>query len=263
MWRWPKRSPFKGLKLPKKLFISHSYKDAGSRERLLKLLPRSVEPFIFPPIVVSPEKMVSDNLLDAIRDCDGLIYLLGGASSESFWVALERDYALRVGKCVFAFDSQTNQLREDKSPPLDLSVYFSDGGTKTAPILKQRFFDVWTYSTYMPSTHLPNTPMAEENIVRKSIRNATEVGGYVVIFWDGDASGLSRYSQMAIEESQNKGRPVLLVRTDPSEYPQLGEHSIVVQLFGDAQRSQTQRADDLIVLLYWLIYRNTRQNQLE
>jgi hypothetical protein len=35
-----------------------------------------------------------------------------------------------------------------------------------------------------------------------------------------------------------------------------------MQLYGDDERSMFQRIDDLIVRLYWLIYRNARQNQL-
>jgi len=37
--------------------------------------PRQI---IFPQIMVPPEQMVSDKLLDAIRACDGLIYLERG-----------------------------------------------------------------------------------------------------------------------------------------------------------------------------------------
>src|SRR5690242_12395462 len=102
MWPWQERPPVESLGLPKKCFISHSFKDAEPRQELLAQLPRDVEPFVFPPIVVQPDQMVSDKLLDAIRACDGLIYLQGGASAQSFWVALERDYALRVGKSVYA-----------------------------------------------------------------------------------------------------------------------------------------------------------------
>ena len=103
MWPWRKRSLFEEIGLPQKCFISHSYKDAGARERLLAQLPKGVEPFVFPPIVVFPEEMVSNKLLDAINACSGLIYLQGGASTQSFWVALERDYALRQRKPVFRY----------------------------------------------------------------------------------------------------------------------------------------------------------------
>jgi len=37
----------------------------------------------------------------------------------------------------------------------------------------------------------------------------------------------------------------------------------IIQLYGDSERSEVQRIDDLIVRLYWLIYRNTHQNSLE
>jgi hypothetical protein len=50
---------------------------------------------------------------------------------------------------------------------------------------------------------------------------------------------------------------------DPTPLPPTTESQVeVVQLYGDAERSAAQRLDDLIVRLYWLIYRNTRQNAL-
>lgn len=96
--------------LPAKCFISHAYADAAVRDALIERLPSGVTPFVFLPITVEPEAFVSDPLIDAVLDCDGMIYLRGGASDRSFWVALERDYALRVGKKVFAFDSATGEL---------------------------------------------------------------------------------------------------------------------------------------------------------
>src|SRR5262249_34660759 len=102
MWRWRRRSPFTDLGLPHKCFISHSLQDTDARGRMLAHLPKSVEPFIFPPITLPPDRMVSTELITAILESDGLIYLKGGVSASSFWVAFERDYAQRAGKEVFA-----------------------------------------------------------------------------------------------------------------------------------------------------------------
>jgi len=149
MWPWRRRSKIVRLHLPHKLFISHSYKDAEARKRLLATLPKDVEPFIFPPIVVPPEQMISDKLLDAIRACDGLINLQGGASAESFWVALERDYALRQGKPVYSFDPVTDTLVRDTSQPLALKVFVSSSHHDRSEVLlileimRQRYFDLW------------------------------------------------------------------------------------------------------------------------
>src|SRR5487761_2296297 len=148
MWPWRRRSSIDKLGLPRRCFISHSYKDADAREQLLALLPKNVEPFIFPPIVMPPEQMVSANLIDAILASDGLIYLEGGHSAESFWVAFERDYALRAKKRVFAFKLPTGKIREDTSPPMDLPVFTcspSHSEVEMVPItglLTQRYFDL-------------------------------------------------------------------------------------------------------------------------
>jgi hypothetical protein len=41
----------------------------------MKRLPTGVTPFVFPPITVKPEEFVSDPLIDAVINCEGLIYL--------------------------------------------------------------------------------------------------------------------------------------------------------------------------------------------
>src|SRR5262249_19237970 len=123
MWPWRRRSPMEKLDLPRRCFISHSYKDATAREHLLSLLPPSVEPIIFPPITVQPDQMVSNHLIESILDCDAVICLRGGASDESFWVAFERDYAIRAGKRVFSFDPRQGALAPDTSKALKLAIF--------------------------------------------------------------------------------------------------------------------------------------------
>jgi nucleoside 2-deoxyribosyltransferase len=102
-----------GVWLPARCFISHSYKDLQARQRLLDSLPSTVQPVIFPPIEALSEKILRYELIRALEQCDGLIYLEGGYSDTSIWVAFERDYALRAGKPVFAFDTLSGQLRSD------------------------------------------------------------------------------------------------------------------------------------------------------
>jgi hypothetical protein len=76
-------------KSKRRVFISHSYADRYACDRIVATLPSDVEPVVFPPIRVSPEDMVSTPLLAALRGCDELIYLTGGASDRSFWVAFD------------------------------------------------------------------------------------------------------------------------------------------------------------------------------
>jgi hypothetical protein len=92
---------------PARYFISHSYQDKAAREHLISLLPKGIRPFVFQPIKVTPDQRVSDDLVKAVSRSHGLVYLEGGASAESFWVAFERRMALRARKPVVAFNPAT------------------------------------------------------------------------------------------------------------------------------------------------------------
>lgn len=190
MWPWQKRSPFTSLDLPHKCFISHSYKDAKAREKLLALLPGGVEPFIFPPVVVPPEEMVSNDLIAAILACDGEIYLEGGASESSFWVAFERDYALRAGKPVFGYEPKTNRLHPDISAPLRLPVFLSHSHRDNEQVKRiqkimadERYFDTWidTAEVWPGSTKF--TIMSDDGLLDR-----LHDGGYVVLCWSQEAA---------------------------------------------------------------------------
>lgn len=89
---------------PRSCFISHSYGDeAALAACLAKPLPEGREPFVFPPIEVSPNEAVSDALILAIKGCGGLVYFDTPQSRASFWVGFERNLAARLGKSVYAF----------------------------------------------------------------------------------------------------------------------------------------------------------------
>jgi hypothetical protein len=94
--------------------------------------------------------MVSNHLIETILSCDGLIYLRGGASADSFWVAFERDYAIRAGKRVFSFDPMSGMLVRDRSKALDLAVFPIWGASDTERVVKmiefmrdKRYFAPW------------------------------------------------------------------------------------------------------------------------
>ena len=58
------------------------------------------------------------------RTCDfRCVYLKCGASDYSFWVAFERDYALRLGKQVFSADVNTREIAAHSGDPLDLAAF--------------------------------------------------------------------------------------------------------------------------------------------
>jgi hypothetical protein len=175
--------------LPAKCFISHSYADTAARDRLLRILPDSVAPLVFPPIRARPDEFVSKPLIEAILGCDGLIYLRSEASDSSFWVAFERDYALRSSKPVFCYDVGTSELSPDSDKPLDLAVfasYYSHDRERIRQICeflyKGRNFDVWLDTKDIR----PGTNFAEE--IQTGLADRLNRGGYLIVFWSHEAS---------------------------------------------------------------------------
>jgi hypothetical protein len=204
------------------------------------------------------------------------MYLQGGASARSFWVALERDYALRQSKPVFAFNSSTGTLKRDVTAAMDMKVFVSIDYRTSAPywrvieMLRERYVDVHVHSwdtTGLADWH-------DDAYVPSEIRVRIEAGGYLVVLWSQEVlvpsrvSGLPRPSDMMEEEirvAQIYGRNRVLVALLDDTPPPVAKYlssSDIVQVYGDEERPMTHRIDDLIVRLYWLIYRNSHQNQL-
>jgi hypothetical protein len=264
MWPWRRRPPIERLNLPTKVFISHSYKDAATCERLLALLPKSVEPFIFPPITVLPEQMVSNALITAILEHDGLIYLQGGASKQSFWVAFERDYALRSGKRVFGFDPQHESLELDRDSPLDLPI-FAYYSRQDAQRVKQ----VTSYMKTERFFHLteaevdPAVPEEEWTLtLQKYFFPQIDLGGLGLLFVSAKSSESDWVQYVYTEMSRVFEGKILLAALDAIPNEALTRTPQSLLLYESDERSERQMLDDLIVQLYWLIYRNTHQNQL-
>jgi hypothetical protein len=250
--------------LPAKCFISHSYADTDARERLLRILPDSVAPLIFPPIQAKPDEFVSKPLIEAILGCDGLIYVRGGASDKSFWVAFERDYALRSGKPVFCYDVGASELSPDTDKPLDLAVFPSYHGTDRERVRqicqfldKERNFDVWLDVEDIR----PGTSFAEE--IQTGLTDRLNRGGYVTVFWSDNArrsAFIEKELTTAASGIERVNDKVLFALLERCPLPKfwLRFQEPYVQLYGDAERSATHRVDDLMVRLYWLIYRKTK-----
>jgi hypothetical protein len=135
--------------LPDRVFISHAYDDQAAVDRLRKKLPARVSGVIFPPRRdPKPWEAVSEGIVPAIRECQGLIWIAGGASARSFWVEFERDYALRSGLSVFRFHPASEKLDKTSASPLPLRVEVfvsEDGLQRAAALLKwmkeERSFD--------------------------------------------------------------------------------------------------------------------------
>jgi hypothetical protein len=238
---------------PGKYFISHSYKDAAVRDSFLETLPSQVTPYIFPPISVSPLEFVSSTLIGAILACDGMIYMNEGASVRSFWVAFERDYALRTGKPVFNYTPSQSTFSHHTSPPLDLVVfpsYTRKDFQIVMPILdfmrKRRHFDVW-----IDSEQIKPGEMWQDKL-EKGISGTIKRGGYVTTFWGtNESEWVMRETLRGLEEHR------VIVAGLGSQPPLFIQkyHDMFVQLMENGQINNN-RIDDLIVRLYWLIFQN-------
>ena len=243
------------IPLPAKCFISHSYADTAARERLLRILPASVEPLIFPPIQAKPDEFVSKPLIEAILACDGLIYLRGGASDRSFWVAFERDYALRSGKPVFCYDVGRSELSPDTDKPLDLAMFPSYHGGDRERVRqicqfldKKRNFDVW-----LDIEDIRPGSLFEEEI-QTGLADRLQRGGYVTVFWSDKArrSGeIEKELATAASGIEQVNDRVLFALLEPCPLPEfwLRFREPSVQLYGDSERSGNHRIDDLMVRL--------------
>ena len=218
----------------------------------LKTLPPQVSPYIFPPISASPLEFVSSTLIGAILACDGLIYLNEGFSSHSFWVAFERDYALRTGKPVFSYTPSTGTLRKHTDPPLDLAIFPSYSHRQRAevqPILEfmrqQRFFDPWIDSEQIR----PMDNWAE--VLERGMQTIFDRGGYVVSLIGGFNS---EYMLAETKRGLEQQRVIVAgLGAEPPEFIRQYQ-DLFVQLVENG-RVNNNRIDDLIVRLYWLMFR--------
>lgn len=109
---------------PGECFLSHAYADGTALEDLVRLLPASVEPVVFPREDSDPRRAVSNGIVPKIRRAQSLIYLRGGASGTSMWVSFERDHALRAGLPVYSYDPNDATLNRDDGAPVALAPEF-------------------------------------------------------------------------------------------------------------------------------------------
>lgn len=169
--------------------VSHSYRDKDACDRLLRALPPEVEPVVFPPITVPPDQLVSNELVQTILHCDGVIYLRTPNSDESFWVAFERDYALHAGKQVYAFNPEPNHLTRVRGPGPRLPVFASYAGEDTERVRRitdflrdDRYVDLGSGDTELA----PGSDLQEA--ISRGISDRVRAGGYVAVFWSRHAA---------------------------------------------------------------------------
>jgi hypothetical protein len=187
-------------------------------------------------------------------------------SSESFWVAFERELALRAGKRVFSFNPDTRDLTEDYSEPLRLPIFAAyqvlDRVTVrwvVTHMRQERHFDLfapWDYDS--PDYSLDWT------VWKAKLEEAVSQGGYVVAF----VSKHSIKSEFIREELRLGANRVVLAALDEEGLTYYSKHHPELKIlhlkcapdpmFSAIGHLDKNALDDLIVWLYWMIYRNTR-----
>jgi TIR domain len=125
-------------------------------------------------------------------------------------------------------------------------------------LYKERNFDVWLdIKDIRPGT-------LWEKEIQKGIADRLNRGGYLVVFWSNEAESRSKSIQEALATAasgiEGVNDRVLFALLEPCDLPKFWEQfqEPSVQLYGDSERSATHRIDDLVVRLYWLIYRKTK-----
>lgn len=243
----------------KEYFISLSYKDEQLFQETCNVLPNWITPFIFPTKKVTPNDMVSNDLIMSINHLDGLIYLKSKNSSNSIWVALERDYALRLNKKVFYFDPTAGIFKRDKSKHLNLKIfpaYSWEDGLVVEKILtvlsKERNFKVFLKTQLHPGVDFSEA-------ISKEITTTIDSGGYAVLF-NSQNTYKNKWTERELSEVLERyPKRILICNIDDSPLPKKFSNISVVKLYDPACQDNINKnlLDHLIVSLYWLIYQNT------
>lgn len=176
-------------------FVSHSYQDAAAlRACLARRFPRRWQPYVFPPIEVSPDAAVSDRLVDAISAAGGFVHLDTSVSAASFWVGFERNMAARLGKPVYACHPGRRffPFSRDRRPPVDplISVLFNLGIPRDIETLAALRTIVWERYRFEfrgdQWRRLDNEPRQMLDSIEGMVRKL-EAGGAALVFLSNDS----------------------------------------------------------------------------
>jgi tetratricopeptide (TPR) repeat protein len=221
--------------LPRVCFISHSYRDNTALAKLWGRLPSATEPVVFDPIEVTPAEFVNDQLVSSIMSCEGLIFIKGGQSAQSFWTVFERDLALRNRKKVFSYDPATDEIEPYEVQPCKLRLGF------LAQVRLPRF-----QAEYLQTM---------------------EVGGYLMVFLSENAvSGEYPLHEVPHYAKRRLDTTLFIWLRPRADIRLSGDFSVLAELPPEnvfefdtrptVAHFDNRRLDDLMVRLYWLVYRN-------
>ena len=221
-----------------------------------KQLPNDVELYIFDPIEeLHRSQFVSNDLIAEMLKCDGLIYIADGASSRSFWVAFERDYALRSQKQVYAFHSANQTVALFNGAPLNLAIYPSIAYPvqQAARSLINYMADERYFKFWLDDYGLVGSTQGFIKWLESGMSEHIDIGGYVIAFHDEDKVPSHAYARTEMKAAFEQNR-LIIVNLGMSKVQNFPENIILNVV--DENGINNNRIDDLIVRLYWLIFRN-------
>ena len=215
--------------------------------------------------MVTAEQRVSDDLVDAILRCDGLIYVQSENTSKSLWVNFEKDFALRNGRPVFRFDPMRLTFRRDRSKPVvPKIVTWSWGDPERSQALLNDVYDhLYTRNFVLNqsgSAQIPKDSRVFEDFLNNNIVHLS-AGAQLIIF----ACNGGPYTDNDLGFFAHKCRgfesQTIIAALEPL---QEGEGSILhwsknaatVALYGSIEGPPIdwRRVDDLIVRLFSMMY---------
>jgi TIR domain len=170
---------------------------------------------------------------------------------------------------VFSCDAATLEIAPELGAPLDLAVFASnhqDDLRRVREIVdhleQERFVDV-----FLDTDDLRDGE-DWQGAIDRSLADRLGRRGYLIVFWSRAASE-SGWVRSVLRETvagmadSNVNDRVLFALLEDCPLPDLwgAYQEPAVQVYGDAERSVRHRMDDLVVRLYWLIYRNTKEHR--
>jgi hypothetical protein len=133
-------------------FVSHAYDDELALARLKASLSPAVTLRVFPRLELGGSSPpVSLEIERAIAECDSLIHLATATAVTRGWLAVERDFALRLGKPIYRFFPGDATFARDRARPLDIRLRIGMGPEVAAVV--DPLIELLRKRHFLPAVH--------------------------------------------------------------------------------------------------------------
>jgi hypothetical protein len=244
--------------LPARCFISHGFRDQEGLARLQARLPWYVEPRIFPEVAEAPDSTISEQLVGAILDCPGLIYIASEESLSRPYVSFERDYAVRAGRKLYRFEN--GDFVRERRAPLNLHAFASYHRADREKVrVIQEFMERRHFGVLKDTGDIIDREEDWLGSVKGNIRKTLDAGGHFVYFVSNSTlrSGMDAFELN--EAAQYRPGAILAALLEPAALHDLPEaiKGRAVKLYredGDVADLDWRKVDRLIVQIYHLVH---------